>query len=173
MTGTAIGILCMPKHYATKHKVAHLFVFSVLALIPDWGLPSWGHQRYDISHSIFVNSLIVGLVSSVALTMNKVRTVIVSNRAIYLSAIIAWLSHMLLDSLYNSNGIAIFWPFSEARLSLPIPWLFIVSGSSPPTSADHRIHVIEAITFAPVVALAIATRKALLMKRTRSTADKR
>ena len=35
--------------------------FVALANLPDWPLPNWGHDRHDISHSIFVNVGLIGL----------------------------------------------------------------------------------------------------------------
>ena len=42
------------------------------------------------------------------------------------------LSHYVLDSFYNHGvGIAIFWPYSDARLALPIPWFSTLNLSQP------------------------------------------
>ena len=73
--------------------------FVALANLPDWPLPNWGHDRYDISHSVFVNIGLIGLV--VVLTQvfaNQTR--LSQNRFLTLAAM-AWLSHLLLDTFYN------------------------------------------------------------------------
>jgi hypothetical protein len=69
----------------------------------------------------------------------------------------AWLSHLLLDSFYNhGKGISIFWPFSKARLALPIPWFDLGVGSPA-----HIMHVflIEFLSYFPWLVLAILFRR--------------
>jgi hypothetical protein len=164
ITGAAIGIICMPQSYTNKRALSHLLIFSLMATIPDWGLPSWGHERYYFSHSIYVNSLIIGIVSLIIILIPITRRLIVGNKLLYPCAVIAWLSHFLLDSFYNHGyGIAIFWPFSKSRLVLPIPWLSVYDGSLQQlTSAGIRVFILEVVTFLPLIVLALLVRKGLL-----------
>ena len=70
----------------------------------------------------------------------------------------AWLTHLLLDSFYNHNrGIAIYWPFSDSRLNFGMPWFNNLDLSQSPISNDNLwVYIVEAIAFAPVLAVAIA-----------------
>jgi len=74
---------------------------------------------------------------------------------------LAWLSHMLLDSFYNhGQGVAIFWPLSDARLALPIPWFSVVYGVPPSLTPEMaRAFAIELICYAPLVLAAIVARR--------------
>ena len=159
LTGTAIGVLCLPKDSSPRHKIVHFATFIALAIVPDYRIPNWGHDRYDISHSIFVNLLLIASFVVLLAIFKDIRrkiggwTVVVAGAA-------AWLSHLLLDSFYNhGKGIAIFWPISKARLILPIPWLSVVKQLPLPVTPELlRILLIEFVTFSPLILLAIVLR---------------
>jgi hypothetical protein len=71
---------------------------------------------------------------------------------------IAWLSHLPLDSMYSHGmGIAIFWPFSDAHLAMPVPWFETVS---LPAQSGHnlRVFAIEAIVFGAALIFCLAMR---------------
>ena len=125
--------------------------FVALANLPDWPLPNWGHDRYDISHSIFVN---LGLIVSVIL-LAKVfakRRWFCRNRFLAL-AMLAWLSHLPLDTFYNhGNGLGLFWPVSQQRLSLAMPWFGNWDLSQPVTS-PHNLSVFgnEFLAYFPIL----------------------
>jgi len=52
---------------------------------------------------------------------------------------IAWFSHLLLDSMYaHGQGIAIFWPFSDAHLAMPVSWFETIR---LPVRSEHNLHV--------------------------------
>ncbi len=71
---------------------------------------------------------------------------------------------MLLDSFYNHGlGVAIFWPFSEGRLVLPLPWFSIMDGPLWSWQA-LRISLIEVAFYLPLIGLAVWYRK--IQKRT-------
>ncbi len=167
LVGIAIGILSMPKGATTKAKAARLTAFALLANIPDFPLENWGHDRYDVSHSIFVNLLLIGIVVVFFAFLRNARTLI-GGWQVLAGGALAWLSHLLLDSFYNhGQGIAIFWPFSEARLILPVPWFAVVQGLPPPITPQMvREFVVEFISYLPFVILAT------LIKRARSTQPK-
>ena len=59
---------------ATNHRWRNCGValtFVALANLPDWPLPNWGHDRYDVSHSIFVNAGLICTVIAVMKTLAK------------------------------------------------------------------------------------------------------
>lgn len=73
---------------------------------------------------------------------------------------IAWYSHILLDTLYNhAIGLQIFWPFSNARVALPIPWLS--NGNKYDIFSMHnvKVAVFEILTFGPLLVLSYFVKK--------------
>jgi hypothetical protein len=167
LTGTAIAVICLPKHISRRHKFIHFAAFVALSLVPDFRLPNWGHDKYYISHSLFINLLFIsGFVILLSLFKN-IRAKIGGWVVIAFGAT-AWLSHLLLDSFYNhGRGVAIFWPFSKGRLILPIPWLSVVKPLPPPITTELiRILLIEFVTFFPLVLLAILIRNQTFTNKT-------
>jgi membrane-bound metal-dependent hydrolase YbcI (DUF457 family) len=74
----------------------------------------------------------------------------------------ALLSHYLLDSFYNhGRGIALFWPISDGRLALPIPW-FSTLGSLTPALDWHLIRTcgIELVCYGSLLGIAVWVRHA-------------
>jgi membrane-bound metal-dependent hydrolase YbcI (DUF457 family) len=160
LTGTAIGIVVMSEYKSDGVKAVHLISFALLALLPDWPIKGWAHQRYYFSHSLFVNLLMIAAGFMVFLFLPKARNRI-GGWPVLVGAVLAWLSHLLLDSFYNhGHGVAIFWPFSDARLKLPIPWLAVVNSPVFPITPEKvRGVLIETVSFLPLVILAIVIRK--------------
>ncbi len=165
LTGVAIGILCMPGQATRPRMAAQVVAFTALANLPDTPLPGWGHDRYDISHSVFVNLLLIALAVLALWRLQRVRAVVGGWRVIG-AAGLAWLSHLLLDSFYNHGlGVAIFWPFSDAHLALPIPWFSVVQGVPPPLTPEMaRAFAIELVCYAPLVLAAIVARRTALSR---------
>ncbi len=160
LTGAAIGVACMPKRLPLVGKTVHLMAFMLLANIPDIPFNGWGHDRYYFSHSLFVNLLLIGLAVLILAPWKTVRQKI-GSWTVMLGGALAWLSHLLLDSFYNQvRGVAIFWPYSNASLHLPIPWLAVMPASPPPLTPEMlHIFLMEFVTFSPLLILAILARK--------------
>jgi hypothetical protein len=156
MTGAALGVLCLPRTASRLRKVTHLSAFMLLSNVPDLPLKNWGHDRYYFSHSVFINLLASAALILVLAGLPRLRAGIGGWTVTGLGSL-AWLSHLLLDSFYNhGKGVAIFWPFSRARLVLPIPWLSVVPHLPPPVTPDLlRIFLVEFVTCLPLVVLAI------------------
>jgi len=160
LTGTAVAVMCLPRNISPRYKFIHFTAFIALSLVPDYRLQNWGHDRYDISHSIFVNLIFIcGII--VLLTIFKGMRRQIGGWSVVAAGALAWLSHLLLDSFYNhGKGIAIFWPVSKMRLVLPIPWLSVAHPLPPPVTLElMKILLIELVTFAPLVLLAVLLRK--------------
>jgi hypothetical protein len=114
--GVALCVLSLPSPVSKTRCLVQLGLFAVLANIPDIPLPCWGHARYVISHSIFVNLILCLLILSATVWFG-----LASWRTVCLG-MAAWFSHLLLDAFYShGQGVGIFWPFSTATLALPIP----------------------------------------------------
>ena len=108
-------------------------------------------DRYDISHSVFVNVGLIGLVVVLAKVFAK-GSWFCRSRFLMLAAM-AWLSHLLLDTFYNhGQGIGLFWPISNQRLSLAMPW-FDNWDLSQPVSSSHNLSVfgIEFLAYFPIL----------------------
>ena len=155
LTGAAIGILSMPKNTTAKQKTTYITAFMLIATIPDWPFKGWGHNRYYFSHSLFVTLLFIFLMVIILMISRKLRMRI-GNWPVAIGGSFAWLSHLLLDSFYNhGKGIAIYWPFSKARLALPIPWFDVGIGS---LSHVMQVFLIEFISYFPLLLLALFIR---------------
>lgn len=161
LTGAAIGVAFLPEQKSTKWKTVYFTVMALLANVPDLQLPFWGHHRfYYVSHSIFVNIAIILLLFPVFIFWKDLRRKI-GGWKVFLAGGIAWLSHLLLDTFYNQpKGLMMFWPFSEARLRLPIPWFSVVTSMPPPITADHvRIILVELAFYGSILIAVIILRK--------------
>ena len=179
LTGTAIGVVAMPEYQSKRQKTIFLLVFALLATVPDWPFRTWGHLKYYVSHSIFTNLLLIGLgwiiLYIIPIVWRKYsvnsKTWVISWQ-LMLGGSFAWLSHLLLDTFYNhKKGLAMFWPFSDARLALPIPWLAVVSRPFlPVTVGNLRILLLDFLTFFPLVLLAIIIRKIIIQNKSRKSA---
>lgn len=136
LTGVSIAVLALPRGRSLLwYLVAgHLFVFA--ANIPDFPFSGWGHDAYQVSHSIFLAALLASLIGLLRLIPEISARV---STAMFLAFSAAWLTHMPLDSIYShGHGIGIFWPFSDAHLAMPIPWFDTLTW--PPKTA-HNLHV--------------------------------
>ena len=159
LMGLTFAAFALPVEGKPANRIARsgvvACVFVALANLPDWPLPGWGHDRYRISHSVFVNALLIcAAITAVRLFASK--TWLGSWRFLGLAAM-AWLSHLLLDSFYNhGRGIAIFWPVSSGHLNLAMPW-FRTWDLSQSVFSQRNLTVfgIEFIAYSPILLAAI------------------
>jgi hypothetical protein len=152
LMGLAIGYVVVPRDFSKREKSIALAAFVMLTNAPDWPLPGWGHDRYDVSHSLFVTMAGVTLTGVAAAVLLR-RTPYLQWRSIVGGAV-AWLSHLLLDTLYDGRkGLAMFWPVSDARVSLPVP-CFRTMQLSPLVSAHNAsVFAIEAVVYGSILGL--------------------
>ena len=160
LVGASVGLLCMPA--VDKSIVRLLFLAGVIAIasLPDWPIPGWGHYRLEVSHSVIVNG---GAMLGIALGMRGAAGAMFRRHRLAIGGVLAaWLSHFLLDALYVDSRMVLFWPVSDAAISLPVPWLKTMPHVPPPF--DHailEIFMFEALTFAPLLGLAVCIRRVL------------
>lgn len=122
LVGASIGALVPMEKPSLRGRVVVMLAVAFCANLPDLPLPGWGHDAYHVSHSVFVGMLIVVCVTFVLRSLPFLRNS-VGTWPLILAGSVAMFSHYLLDSFYNhGKGIAIFWPVSDVRLTLPIPW---------------------------------------------------
>lgn len=159
ITGLAIAALALPAGVKRTRLWLGGAAFIALANLPDWPLPGWGHDRYEISHSLFANLALIATGALIWRAIPAWRQALPA-RLILLAAC-AWLSHLLLDSFYNhGKGIGIGWPLLEYRLNLPVPLFRIVDTSLPPWHPRNlSVFAIELIAYSPLLALALRHRR--------------
>ena len=148
-------MLFVPKRCSTRKTILYLMSFAILANLPDLRVQGWGHGNYQMSHSAFVSLGLISVIAALLSFSRSVMTKIGGWRPI-VGGTLAWLTHFLLDSFYNhGKGLAMFWPFSEARLALPIPWLSTVGVFPPPLNMRTvGIWSMEFISFFPLLLVA-------------------
>jgi membrane-bound metal-dependent hydrolase YbcI (DUF457 family) len=163
LTGGVVGVLSTPGETAVRNRWFYFLSLALLANVPDLPVHGWGHDSYRISHSLFVNGLLI-LLSLAALALGQARRARRLDGRFVAGGVTAWLSHLLLDSMYNhGRGLAMFWPLSEARLALPVPWFSTVRSPKPLTDwATLRVCAIEFAVFGCLLALAIVFRRTIL-----------
>ena len=157
LTGLSLAVLAIPSGATLRVRLLLPVVFVALANLPDWPIPGWGHDRYDISHSLFVN---LALVTAVWVLWGMTRLKQKLSGRLVALGLTAWLSHILLDSFYGHGyGIAIFWPFSEGRLSLPINIFNTIDQDLPLSSVRNlRVYGIELLAYTPLLLFACLIR---------------
>ncbi len=178
LMGTAIGVLVIPRRATLRTKAATLAGFALVATLPDWQLPPrlpgidhlplppWGHNLYRVSHSLFVN-LAIGAAGAALLGWWPRLRKWLGGWPVLIGVAAALLSHLLLDTFYSHGyGLAMFWPLSDARLALPLPWFHTLQDVPPPiTRHTVRVVLVEVAFFLPLVLLAAALRAALERRR--------
>jgi hypothetical protein len=156
--GLALGVLVLPLDARRRFSRPHLVAFALLANVPDFPLPGWGHDLYQVSHSLFVTC---ALIAAAALCLRSSPRALraVGGGRVVLAGAGAWAGHLLLDSLYNhGRGIAIFWPFSSAHLALPVPWFARLEHGPALDPASLRIFAVEGLVYGSLLAACGAFR---------------
>jgi hypothetical protein len=166
ITGAAVAAVVVPSRFSTGSKMLCAVLFAVLANTPDFRLPGWGHDRYDISHSIFMSVAIMAVLAAPFMCSSSLRRK-VGGRVVVAVAALTWLSHLLLDTFYNhGQGIGLFWPVSSANVALPIPWFETVSEGLPYfDSHTLRVWMIEFACYSMVFLTIVGIRMAMRMKK--------
>jgi hypothetical protein len=158
LTGVSLGLLVMPRGLHPRTRALYLFGFALLANIPDLRLPGWGHDRYEISHSLFVNLALLLALLLPLMIRPGFRARLGGLRAI-LAGAGAWLSHLVLDSFYDhGKGVAILWPLSAARLNLSLPWFSSLRGTWGWDGHTARVVAIELVFYGALVVTALLVR---------------
>lgn len=155
LTGLAIGYLTIPDDMPRRPKLCALAIFAFIANIPDLPL-----GRYIISHSVF--TVTIAIVAGVIYSKIVFRNSPYFTNRMLLGAALAWYSHLLLDTMYNragEQGYEMFWPLSDARAALPIPWL--LQGDKVHILSWHNVSVafFEILTFGGLLLAAVAMKR--------------
>ncbi len=161
LTGLSLAALTLPPGQSRRWYVVAAAIFVFFANVSDFPLPGWGHSAYHVSHSIFVTTLLASLMALLLFWPTFHAKV---GAKVLAAWSIAWLSHLPLDSMYaHGQGIAIFWPFSEAHLAMPVPWFETVS--LPARTVDNlRVFGIETVIFGAALIVCIGLRRTWFRK---------
>ena len=155
LAGLSIAVLTLPTGRSLLWYVAVGHLFILFANLPDLPLPGWGHANYEVSHSVFVTMLLastLGLLMFIPGFDSRV------GFRVLLFWSLTWLSHMVLDSMYNHGlGIGVFWPFSDAHLVLPVPWFETLTWP-PITEHNRHVFLTEIAVFGAVLAACLLLR---------------
>ena len=166
LTGLALGVLCVPRAWRWRRKAALLAAFALLANIPDIKI-LWACRPYDIRHSLPLNAALILPFVAVAALWPRGRQAVGGWSVIVMGAA-AWLSHLLLDAFYKHHrGVAIWRPFSKARLDLAIPWFATLRSRWRLDGYSVRIAVIELAFYGTLLGLCVAGRWWYERRRTR------
>lgn len=151
LVGLAFAAMAMPLFASRKWQIGLPIVFVALASLPDWPIPNWGHDRYDISHSIYVNTMLIGLSILLWRLIPSLRSSVPFQCVAFGTG--AWLSHLILDSFYNhGRGVAIYWPFSDGRLNFSVPWFDTLDLTQSIISRHNMsVYAIEFAAYLPVL----------------------
>ncbi len=166
LTGIAVAAAVAPS--APRHaRPALVLAIVVCANLPDAPLPGWGHDRYDFSHSVFVGAALC-VAGVTVLRLNRKRWPIAGSWPVIAAGIAALYSHYLLDCLYNRRpGMLLFWPVSDVRVALPVPWFQTMT--LDPLFGWHNLRVwgIEFVCYGTLTAIVLLwVAKARMPRRT-------
>lgn len=157
--GATLAILFTPNRHSGREKAIVIGVFILIAYIPDLPLPGWGHWQYHISHSVFVNTLIMMASLRILCYLKFVKNM--GSYIIMVGGVAACLSHFLLDAFYShGRGVGIFWPLSSSKLALPIPWFNTLQTTSSLLGAYNlKVFLIEFLFYFPIFLIALSIKK--------------
>lgn len=91
LTGLSIGLFALPKKKSRLFITIYAVAFIILANFPDIEIKNWGHNRYDISHSIFVNLLLI-LILFLSLKFSKNGLNTIERKKIFLQVLLPGLA---------------------------------------------------------------------------------
>jgi membrane-bound metal-dependent hydrolase YbcI (DUF457 family) len=167
MVGVSAALVGMPPSMSFWRWVLALNIFILMSYLPDLPLPLWGHANYFVSHSLFVNVLFMTACFIAWVAIAALRRSVPSR--LFVAGIAAWGSHFLLDALYKgTDGVAVFWPFSDAVLNLPLPWFdYFVPSLGVFHAQNLRVFGIEAVAYLPILLIAVTIRVILSSTRLR------
>lgn len=154
----AIGAACIPVTLPRKKQLTLFGIFIFIGMIPDLPLPGWGHYRYHVSHSLFVNLALMG--GAVVWLITRQAPAAMGGVRVLVGGGLVWLSHFLLDSFYRHGlGVGIFWPFSDRHLALPLPWFDILRVSEPLSWHNLSVVAVELAVYLPLFLAALFLRR--------------
>ncbi|MBD3419088.1 MAG: hypothetical protein GF398_03110 [Chitinivibrionales bacterium] len=165
IVGATIGLAAIPRYASRLRSIATLAVFGLLGNFADWPIKNWGHDRYEISHSVFSNLAVIAAVLLISAVFRR-QVKKVGGYRILLLGCAAMVSHLLLDTFYShGTGLGIYWPFSGETVSLALPWFDPIKVVPPPlTRQALRVMGIELLFYGTIFILAGSIKYMFLRK---------
>jgi hypothetical protein len=165
LVGASLAQAAIPVGASWKRWLVTVNVYVLLAFFPDLPLPGWGHTRYFFSHSLFINGLLI--ITAAGMAYRYLCRQGIDAFPLLALAAVAWLSHFPLDALYNhGQGVAVYWPFSDAVLNMPLPWFATLDMRQPLTAAYNvKVFLVETLFYLPLFGAALLGRYAWLRRR--------
>ena len=96
--GVTVATIIMPKTFKVYQKSILVGSFIILANMPDLTRPRYGHELYYLSHSIFINLILILIAVMPFLLSEELRNRI-GGFPVLTGCAVCWLSHFLLDSM--------------------------------------------------------------------------
>ena len=155
LMGCSLGVLCMPARWRRRGKALLLFVFVILANVPDFKYA----YRYDVRHSLFVNVPAIAALVAVLAAWPGLRNRL-GGWGVIAGGAAAWMSHLLLDSFYShGGGVPLLWPLSSTRASLAMPWFHTLRGGWDFSAHTARVAAIELAFYGPILGMCVLARR--------------
>lgn len=156
LIGATVGVALWPQFEGRKQRLVVLLGMIAAANIPDLPLPFWGHTSYRVSHSVF-SGLVVATIIFLAMQASPLGRNRRKLNMVFWAATLALVSHYLLDTLYNhGKGLPMFWPFSDVRVALPIPWFAHMDGVNVLSWHNLQIGLVELAAFGTLSLMVLA-----------------
>ena len=57
--GATVALAAVPRGASRRTAFGTMAICAAAALVPDYRISGWGHYRYDVSHSLLVNLVLV------------------------------------------------------------------------------------------------------------------
>ena len=160
LAGMTIAALGVRQGVSSGRVVATYGVLMLAANLPDAPLPGWGHDRYEVSHSLFVTT---ALILALGLAWVGLRQTRWRDERRFLGLIsLAWLSHLMLDTMYShGHGLGMFWPVSDGSLALPVKCFDTLNMPIFPITRQHlSVFGVELVAYGSVFLVASLGRRA-------------
>jgi hypothetical protein len=158
LMGLSFAVVALPVRWRWPSLAAAAVAFAILGNVPDIAVPGWGHDQYLVSHSLFVNLVLIVPLAALFAGVKRTRVLLGGTTVIALGGA-AWLSHLLLDCFYG-GGLVMFWPVFPWRLDLSLPWFSVLPPEQRWTLAAFRVWGIEALCFGGLLAACASGRLA-------------
>ncbi|MCK4908776.1 MAG: metal-dependent hydrolase [Planctomycetes bacterium] len=157
LIGLSVGALFLPRNLGRGSWIPIMACAALLANLPDFDFPSWGHKLYLVSHSIFVLSILAG----VLILPERLLLFFMSftKKRLFLFNWFCFASHLLLDTLYSSgSGLRMFWPISKKYLHFPISFFQTVSPKNWSSTTNMKEYGLEFLVFGAVLGIVLFIR---------------
>jgi membrane-bound metal-dependent hydrolase YbcI (DUF457 family) len=163
-----VSLIAMFRNIMPIKNSYNLMLFvAILSILPDfdyllnWLKVSGGGWHHDFTHSI-IFAFLVGIVAAALYDRFSIKNAFLFGLVV--------LSHTMIDYLITeSNGVELFWPFSDQRYKLevanPIDYSWDNGSLIGGLVGILKISALELILFAPILVLIVVIKNRIYKKR--------